>query len=162
LDLLDLTTFAVEVEGRIVIDLPRILAGDSSADISLQDGDEILVPKLSEVVFVVGDVLEPGNYRHVRGTTVEDYIDYAAGFTSTAKKKGVYVIFPNGKVQTLNSSKKLFSFNGRDIEVVAGTTIVVPPNLNYSKPLDFYTQVSSVVFQSMASIAAFLSISRNN
>ena len=42
-----------------------------------------------------------------------------------------------------------------------GTTIVVPPNLDYAKPLDFYTQVSSVVFQSMASIAAFFNIARN-
>ena len=31
----------------------------------MQNGDEIFVPRLSEVVYVVGDVLEPGNYRHV-------------------------------------------------------------------------------------------------
>ena len=34
--------FAVEVEGRIVVDVPRILAGDTSADIAVQNGDEIL------------------------------------------------------------------------------------------------------------------------
>ena len=36
---------------------------------------------------MVGDVLEPGNYRHIEGTTIEQYINLAAGFTATAKKK---------------------------------------------------------------------------
>ena len=153
--------FAVEVEGRIVVDVPRILAGDTSADIAVQNGDEILVPRVSEVVYVVGDVLEPGNYRHIEGTTIEQYINLAAGFTSTAKKKDVYFILPNGRVQGLNERKRLLNFGGNTSEIVAGTTIVVPPNLNYAKPLDFYTQVSSVVFQSMASIAAFFNIARN-
>ena len=86
--------FAAEVEGRIVVDVPRILAGDASADIAVQNGDEILVPRISEVVYVVGDVLEPGNYRHIEGTTIEQYINLAAGFTATAKKKDVYFILP--------------------------------------------------------------------
>ena len=141
--------------------MPRILAGDASADIAVQNGDEILVPRISEVVYVVGDVLEPGNYRHIEGTTIEQYINLAAGFTATAKKKDVYFILPNGRVQRLNERKRLLDFGGNTSEIVAGTTIVVPPNLDYAKPLDFYTQVSSVVFQSMASIAAFFNIARN-
>ena len=153
--------FAVEVEGRIVVDVPRILAGDASADIAVQEGDEILVPRINEVVYVVGDVLEPGNYRHVEGTTIEQYINLAAGYTATAKKKDVYYILPNGRVQMMNERKRFFDFGDNQSEIVAGTTIVVPPNLDYSKPLDFYTQVSSVVFQSMASIAAFFNIARN-
>ena len=104
---LDQEVFAAEVEGRIVVDVPRILAGDASADIAVQNGDEILVPKISEVVYVVGDVLEPGNYRHIEGTTIEQYINLAAGFTATAKKKDVYFILPNGRVQRLNERKQL-------------------------------------------------------
>ena len=49
-------------------------------------------------LFTGGDVLEPGNYRHVEGTTIEQYISLAAGFTATAKKKDVYFILPNGRV----------------------------------------------------------------
>ena len=109
---------------------------------------------------MVGDVLEPGNYRHVEGTTIEQYISPAAGYTSTAKKKDVYFILPNGRVQRLNERQRLLGFGGNNLEIVAGTTIVVPPNLNYSRPLDLYAQVSSVVFQSMASIAAFFNIAR--
>ena len=105
--------------------------------------------------------LLPGNYRHVKGTTIDQYINLAAGFTATAKEKDVYYILPNGRVQRMNERKRLLDFGGNTSEIVAGTTIVVPPNLDYAKPLDFYTQVSSVVFQSMASIAAFFNIARN-
>ena len=131
------------------------------SDIAVQNGDEILVPRISEVVYVVGDVLEPGNYRHIEGTTIEQYINLAAGFTATAKKRDVYFILPNGRVQRMNQRKGLLNFERDAYEIVAGTTIVVPPNLDYAKPLDFYTQVSSVVFQSLASIAAFFNIARD-
>jgi hypothetical protein len=85
----------------------------------------------------------------------------AAGFTAMAKKKDVYFILPNGRVQRANEKQSLLEFKRDSIEIVAGTTIVVPPNLNYAQPLEFYTRVSSVVFQSMASIAAFFSLARN-
>ena len=121
------------------MDVPRILAGDTSADIAVQEGDEIIVPRISEVVYVVGDVLEPGNYRHVEGTTVEQYINLAAGYTATAKKKDVYFILPNGRVQRLNERKRLLDFGGNTSEIVAGTTIVVPPNLDYALSRSIFT-----------------------
>ena len=144
-----------------MIDIHRILSGDKSADIDLQDGYENLEPRISEVVYVVGDVLQPGNYRHVEGTTAEQYINLAAGYSLTARKKDVYLIMPNGRVQRMKQRNGLLSFEQSTRRIVAGTTIVVPPNYSYAKPLDFYTQISSVVFQSMASIAAFFSIARN-
>ena len=61
----------------------------------------------------------------------------------------------------MNERRRFLAFGNSASEIVAGTTIVVPPNLDYARPLDFYTQVSSVVFQSMASIAAFFNIARN-
>jgi protein involved in polysaccharide export with SLBB domain len=150
------------IEGRVVIDLPRILAGDAGADIALQDGDEIIVPKATSAVFLVGEVLEPGNYRHVEGRSVEDYIGLAAGYSATAKKKDVYVIEPNGRVRRVDEKGGLLSFNDRRaLEISPGSTIVIPPNLDYTKPLDLYSQVSSVVFQSLASVAAFFNIARN-
>ena len=35
------------------------LAGDASADIAVQEGDEIIVPRISEVVYVVGMFSSP-------------------------------------------------------------------------------------------------------
>ena len=60
----------------------------------MQDGDEILVPRISEVVYVVGDVLQPGNYRHVEGTTAEQYINLAAGIASPLGKRMYTLLCP--------------------------------------------------------------------
>ena len=49
-------------------------------------------------------------------------------------------------------NEKAIDFASNTSEIVAGTTIVVPPTTTRAAD---YTQVSSVVFQSMASIAAF-------
>ena len=46
-------------QGRLVIDVPRILSGDAGADVLLQDGDEIIVPRLVESISVAGEVYEP-------------------------------------------------------------------------------------------------------
>ena len=97
-------------EGRVVVDMARILSGDRSADLAVQDGDEIIVPRISEVVYVVGDVLEPGAYRHVQGTSVEQYIELAAGLTKTADKRGLYIIQPNGRVEKVDRNVSFWSF----------------------------------------------------
>ena len=110
---------------------------------------------------MVGDVLEPGNYRHIEGTTIEQYINWLLVSPLQRRKEMSTSFCTNGRVQRLNERKRLLDFGGNTSEIVAGTTIVVPPNLDYAKPLDFYTQVSSVVFQSMASIAAFFNIAKN-
>ena len=152
---------AMQFEGRVIVDIPRILSGDESSDLAVQEGDSIFVPRIDNVVTVVGEVLRPGNYRHVDGTSFEQYIDLAAGYTVTAQKKRAYMILPSGRVQRHADKASIFTFSEPREDVVAGTTIVVPPNPDYAKPLDFYSQVSNVVFQSMASIAAFFSIARN-
>jgi len=65
-------------------------------------------------------------------------------------------------VRRVDEKGGLLSFNDRRaLEITPGSTIVIPPNLDYTKPLDLYSQVSSVVFQSLASVAAFFNIARN-
>ena len=44
--------------------------------------------------------------------------------------------------------------------IEAGDAIVVPTNLDYEPPLTRVNAITSVVFQSLTSIAAFLSITR--
>jgi protein involved in polysaccharide export with SLBB domain len=149
------------IEGRVVIDMLGIVNGDASKDVLLQADDAIYIPRFSETIFVVGEVLEPGAFRFSESLKTQDYIDLAAGKTRFARDKDAYLILPSGQIQRLHARKGLFSFNSSDAALLPGSTIVVPPNLDYAKPLELYSQVSSVVFQSLASIAAFFSIARN-
>ena len=148
-------------QGRLVVDVPRILAGDASADVLLQDGDELIVPKLVESITVAGEVYEPGSFRFEQGLSFSDYLELAAGITDRARKKDIYVIEPNGAVVPLeNSKRQLFRFDRSVAGLSPGSVIVVPTNYDYEKPIDRYRSITSVVFESVASVAAFFSIAK--
>ena len=146
-------------QGRLVVDIDRIMAGDPNADVLLQDGDELLIPKLVESVTVAGEVYEPGSFRYQPEISLEDYLTLAAGVTERARKKSIYVIEPNGAVvQVKRSKRQLFRFNQSVAGLAPGSVIVVPTDYDYEKPLVRYRGITSVVFESLASIAAFFSI----
>lgn len=151
------------MEGRLVVNVPRILAGDDSADVLLQDGDAIFVPRRVDSITVAGEVYEPGTFRYLPEGGIDRYIALAAGTTERAKVKSIYVIRPNGAVINLAAKRGgLLRFTGSKAAIIRpGSVVVVPTNYDYEKPIDRYKAITSVVFESVASIAAFLSISRN-
>ena len=151
---------STEVMGRLIIDLPRLLSGDVSADIILQDGDILDIPKFTNAVTVVGEVRRPGSFVRQESYMLDDYIELAAGMTARGNKKQIYIIRANGSVDQLlsNTSNRLLKFSDTNDNILAGDTIVIPIKSSYQTPLNLYQTVSQVVFQSIASIAAFSTI----
>ena len=142
-----------EAVGRVVIDLPAILAGNSDADIQLEAGDKLFVPEFSNTISVIGEVRQPGNFRYERDHSVADYVDFAAGTTVRAENKETYVVRANGRVQRIAMKKSLLSFTPSAVnELQPGDTIIVPVNEEYQPTLARYREVSTVVFQSIASL----------
>ena len=151
---------STEVMGRLIIDLPRLLSGDVSADIILQDGDILDIPKFTNAVTVVGEVRRPGSFVRQESYMLDDYIELAAGMTARGNKKQIYIIRANGSVDQLlsNTSSRFLQFSDTNDNILAGDTIVIPIKSSYQTPLNLYQTVSQVVFQSIASIAAFSTI----
>jgi len=142
-----------DVGGRVVIDLPAILAGNESADIGLQAGDSLFVPEFSNTVSVIGEVREPGTFRFQQDRTINDYVEYAAGASARALAKEIYVVRANGGVERLGGGRKLFKFDStRNLGIRPGDTIVVPVNEDYQPTLTKYREVTTVVFNSIASL----------
>ena len=142
-----------DVGGRVVIDLPAILVGDESADIGLQAGDSLFVPEFSNTVSVIGEVREPGTFRFQQDRTVNDYLEYAAGASTRALAEEIYVVRANGGVERLGGGRKLFKFDStRTRGIRPGDTIVVPVNEDYQPTLTKYREVTTVVFNSIASL----------
>ena len=142
-----------DVGGRVVIDLSAIMAGDSGADIQLQSGDTLFVPEFSNTVSVIGEVREPGTFRFQQDKSANDYIEYAAGASTRALVKEMYVVRANGGVERLGDVRKLFKFDStRASGIRPGDTIVIPVNENYQPTLAKYREVTTVVFQSIASL----------
>jgi len=149
---------STEVYGRLIVDIPRLLNGDSTADIVLQDGDFLVIPKFTNAVTVVGEVRRAGSFVRQDSYNINDYLQLAAGMTARGDKKEIYVIRANGSVEKDISTRSFLSFDGSANEILAGDTIVIPIKSSYQTPLNLYSTVSQVVFQSIASIAAFTTV----
>lgn len=133
-------------EGRLVIDLQRILAAGpgSERDVVLRDGDQLLVPKISQEVTVIGEVQFPGSHLYERGLKLDDYLDSAGGLSRQADSKRVYVVRANGEVLTGGDSRW---FSRGRIGINAGDTIVVPLDADRLRPLALWSSVSTILYQ---------------
>ncbi len=105
------------------IDLERILGKPKSkADLILEEGDVLRVPKQLQTVKVSGEVLYPTTSIYNGGKSFRQYISDAGGFSDNSLKKRSYVIYANGAVR---STKKFFVFNNYPM-VKPGAEIFVP------------------------------------
>ena len=112
---------------------------------------------------MVGEVYEPGTFRFEEGLTLGQYIEVAGGTTNYALKNNTYLLKADGSVRFYRSKglKNLVSFNADDrTGIEAGDAIVVPTDPDYDTPLSRVSAITGVVFQSLTSIAAFLSITQ--
>ena len=147
-----------EVYGRLIVDVKSIMNGDNLEDIVLQDGDVLTIPKFTNAVTVVGEVRRSGSFVRKSQYSIDDYLQLAAGMTARGDEDEIYIIRADGSVKKNNSSSSYLTFDGPENEILAGDTIVVPIKSTYQTPLNLYSTVSQVVFQSIASIAAFSSV----
>lgn len=91
------TTYSVS------INLESALADTASFDnMTLRDGDRLIVPKYSNTVKVSGDVMYPNSMNYREGKSLNYYIKRAGGYGNNARKSRVYAIYMNGSVELIN------------------------------------------------------------
>ena len=79
--------------GVATVDLYRLFKlGDSSADLTLRDGDVVSIPSSPNDVYVWGYVGREGRLPWVEGASIQHYIDLAGGYAEGAVKDGTRVI----------------------------------------------------------------------
>lgn len=82
----------------IRLSIPRVLAGDPAENLTVSDGDTLVVPK-GNTFFVFGEVRKPGAYQLDKDTNVLEGITLAGGFTDKAAPGRVRVIRSTGTGQ---------------------------------------------------------------
>ncbi len=87
----------------------------------LFDGDEVVIPKQTSVINVIGAVLNPIAFEFSDDMSIQSAISSAGGYQPFADKRRVYVIKANGLVQ--KPSRSIFTGNSN---LEPGDTIVVP------------------------------------
>ncbi|MFT3844278.1 MAG: SLBB domain-containing protein [Lacibacter sp.] len=82
----------------VALDLKKIIANPGTVDdITLKDGDELVVPRLDNTVTIDGQVLSPVKVQYDPGMRFTNYISAAGGYTKNALKRGAFVVYPNGR-----------------------------------------------------------------
>lgn len=74
-----------------------ILNGKSPDNITLQEGDIIIVPAFDRLVDIAGNVKRPMIYELKDGETIGDLLEYAGGFAGDAYKENLRVVRQNGR-----------------------------------------------------------------
>ncbi len=128
----------VEPLGRVVIHVsdPERLRGTPD-DLSLQEGDRLMIPQAPGTVNVVGAVFAPTALVYTPSRTVKEYIIMAGGTTDIADEKEIYVIKVNGSAVSRkgfswlgtgwDGTKYAYNLGGiKNITLDPGDTIVVP------------------------------------
>ena len=141
----------VEPVGRLVIDMPQIIAGNPTADLSLKDGDKLFVPNISSSVSVVGEVFVPSTHMFKYGKTLEQYVANSGGETDRADMDDVYIVKADGSVTIPETS---FWFSSNETVLEPGDTIVVPRDVTNYERLGLWQTITQIAYQSAIALIA--------
>lgn len=148
---------SIKPSGRVIAEfnLP-VLSRDISKDIILEDGDNIHIPKKSNIVYVFGEVLNPGPQVYSSDSSVNDYIDSAGGYTRLVDKGSVILVYPDGRSKLVRSSF-LFSDN----TIIPGSVIYASRDVRKLDNLSLASTLAPIVSSIAISLASLNSISNN-
>jgi len=129
-------TTSADIEQKLIqsdlvgINLVRILKDSLSREnLIVEDGDVIRIPRTLQTVKVTGEILNPNSIVFSPGKSLRQYINGAGGFTSSARKGGVYVKYANGSVATVSK----FIFFNNNPKIKPGAEILVPKRAEREK-----------------------------
>ena len=142
-----------EATGRLVIDLPAIIAGDSEKDVVLQKGDQLLVPETPQEVSVVGEVQRATSHLYDPELDRDDYLRLSGGTTDKADVSRIYVVQASGGVVAENAASRFFYRSNVTAAIQPGDSIVVPLDAEYVEPIRIWTLAAQLI-QSLSVTAA--------
>jgi polysaccharide biosynthesis/export protein len=156
--------------GRVVLDQRMLNSLEGSAvpgsgdSMPLEDGDEIIIPKMPSSINVAGEVYGATAVAYDPGLTVADYINRAGGLTEDAKQDQIIVVKANGAIlseEEIKYSEKnrifpllpLISGGLMQVHLEPGDTVYVPTKLVFVNPLQRTLAITQIVANAAEGIA---------
>jgi polysaccharide export outer membrane protein len=146
---------AAEAIGRLVINLPQVLS-NNLADIRLDNGDVLYIPKTRESISVIGEVQYATSHLYENGVDFNDYINRSGGLKTRADQERIYIIKADGTVQLASNNNNWFSSQADML--APGDTIVIPLDLEYKDSLTLWSAVTQIIYNSAVAVAAIGSL----
>ena len=143
-DTINVDQLALETTYSVGIHLDKALENPgSSFDVTLREGDRLIVPEYNGTVRVSGNVMFPNTIAFEEGKDYKYFVNQAGGFGNRAKKSKTYVIYMNGTISQV----------GHGTKIEPGCEIVVPTK---AKREPFNWGNLAVMGSSMASLATLV------
>lgn len=143
--------------GRLVIDMESAVVDCSeTADLVLEDGDRIVVPKYLDEVSVAGQVYFPTSHKFQSDRAALDYINLSGGTKELAQREHAYVVQANGEVMTVRSRASTWGWLGSpsNVNVTPGSTIVVPLSVDRINGREFTQSWLDMFYKLTVSVAS--------
>jgi protein involved in polysaccharide export with SLBB domain len=147
-----------EISGRVVVDM----LDEASIDLNpVKEGDDLFVPEINNVVYIFGETSTEGAMTYVPNRKVEYYINKTGGLKTSAAKKSIYILHPNGETDLYAQRKSIFqSSPDSAVNIYPGSVIFVPRELDNAVPRRLAAQANASILSSLAlSIASLSSLS---
>ncbi len=148
----------IEPQGRIVTQFSEeLLRLNADLNYKLSPGDRIHVPYKRKVVYIFGEILNPGTLVFNEDIKLEDYIRKSGGFNEYADKSSIIIVHPNGESEKV--ALKLFTNNKSNL--YAGSVIYVPRDLKQIDGIELGSVMAPIISSLAISLASLNSISNN-
>ena len=147
-----------EISGRVVVDM----LDEASIDLyPVKEGDDLFVPEINNVVYIFGETSTEGAMTYVPNRKVDYYINKTGGLKTSAAKKSIYILHPNGETDLYAQRKSIFqSSPDSAVKIYPGSVIFVPRELDNAVPRRLAAQANASILSSLAlSIASLSSLS---
>jgi protein involved in polysaccharide export with SLBB domain len=95
----------------------------SADDIILEEGDELIIPRVNNTVSVNGEVFKPVEVMFEKRKNINDYLSDAGGVTQAGKKGRTFVIYANGSSAQIKKPLGIFRSYPK---IEPGSNIFVP------------------------------------
>lgn len=143
-DTINVDQLSLETTYPVGIHLEEALANPGgSFDITLREGDRLIVPEYNSTVRVSGNVMFPNTVAYEEGKDYKYFVNQAGGFGNRAKKSKSYVIYMNGTISQV----------GHGTKIEPGCEIVVPTK---AKREPFNWSNVATATSSLASLATLI------
>ncbi len=139
--------------GRIAINLDKNITKfeNSSNDLVLKDGDELIVPSFNDTVLVTGEVMNPTAITY-NSKDVNYYLEKSGGLGELADAKQIFIIHANGETEKADIGSYLFKI--RKAQIRKGDVIVVPKKILFENNMDIAKDITSILYKISLTVAA--------
>lgn len=146
----------LDVTGRVIADF---INTEQTDPILVKDGDIIIIPEITNQVYIYGEIASEGAALFSQGLDAEYYINKKGGIKKTGDKKAIYVLHPNGESQLLTKNKNIFTNQlNEKIEIYPGSVIFVPRKIDTGYSARMRTQTYVTILGQLGVSLASLSV----